>query len=164
MTGSASSTQVNSGAAYSYSFQVRNAGPNSSSATRVAIVVDVGATVGTVSPGGCTAAGNTIDCNVGVLASGGTSAITVNATAAATGTLAATATASRAAGAVDTDAANDAVTVNVFRAAPPPPSGGGGGGGGGGGSTSLLVLLGLGLVGSTRPRNLRSRDLAPHLL
>jgi photosystem II stability/assembly factor-like uncharacterized protein len=154
MTGSASATQVNSGAAFSYSFQVLNAGPNSSSATRVAIVVDAGSTVGTVSPAGCTAIGNSIDCNVGALASNATSTITVNATAGASGTMAATATASRAAGAVDTNAANDAATVTVSRVVPP-PSGGGGGGGGGGGSTSLLVLLGLGLLGLTRPRNLR---------
>ena len=85
ITKSASSTQVNEGGAFSYTITVQNTGD--ASATNVVVTddldnnltgVSVSASQGTCDPVG---AGNTIECDLGTLAAGGSATVTINATA-----------------------------------------------------------------------------------
>jgi len=140
VTGSASPSAVERGASVTYAFQIRNAGPNASSATHLSIAVASGITVASASPSGCTVSSGTINCDLGALASAASVSVTVNATAAASGTLRTTATASHAATAADVDASNDVATVDVVSSEPQS------GGGGGGGSVSMDLLIGLALL------------------
>jgi uncharacterized repeat protein (TIGR01451 family) len=144
VAGSASASTVERGAAFIYTFQIRNAGPNASSATHLSIAAASGVTVASASPSGCTVSSSTIDCDLGALATAATVSVTVNATAAAAGTLRTTASASHAATAVDVDASNDIATVDVVSREPQNP--GGGSKGGGGGSVSMDLLTGLALL------------------
>jgi photosystem II stability/assembly factor-like uncharacterized protein len=147
VSGSASASSVERGAAFTYTFQIRNAGPNASSATHLTIAAASGVTVASASPAGCTVSSNTINCDLGALASAATVSVTVNATATVAGTLQTTATASHAATAIDVDASNDIATVNVVSTEPQGPgSGSNGGGGGGGGRVSTDLLIGLALL------------------
>jgi uncharacterized repeat protein (TIGR01451 family) len=151
VSGSASASSLDRGAAFTYTFQIRNAGPNASSATHLTIAVAPEVTITSASPAGCTVSSNTINCDLGALASGAGVSVTVNATAAQTGTLQTTATAGHAATASDTDPSNDTASVNVVSSAPQNSSGGGGGGG----SVSADFLIGLALLafGSALRRN-----------
>jgi hypothetical protein len=158
VTGSASPSSVDRGAAFAYTFQVRNAGPNASSATHLMIAAASGVTVASASPAGCTVSSNTINCDLGALASAATVSVTVNATATVAGTLQTTATASHAATAVDVDASNDIATVNVVSSETRSP----GGGGGGGGSMSMDLLTGLALLAlGSALRRYRTTHLDP---
>jgi uncharacterized repeat protein (TIGR01451 family) len=85
ITKTASKTQVNEGGTFSYTITVENIGD--ASATNVVVTddldnnltgVSVSASQGTCDPVG---AGNTIECDLGTLAAGGSATVTINATA-----------------------------------------------------------------------------------
>jgi uncharacterized repeat protein (TIGR01451 family) len=149
VTGSASASSVVVGTAFTYTFQIQNAGPNTSSATHLTIAAASGITVASASPTGCTVSTNTVNCDLGALASGATVSVTANATATVAGTLQTTATANHAATALDVNASNDSATVNIVSSAAPSS---GGGGGGGSVSTDLIAGLALLVLGSALRR------------
>jgi photosystem II stability/assembly factor-like uncharacterized protein len=145
VTGSATPSTMTRGAAFSYSFQVQNAGPNDSSATQLTIAAPNGVTVSSTTPSTCSVSVGTVTCNLGALAALATAKVTVAATATNSGTQRATATVTHATTAVDTNANNDAANVDIV-SNDPPASTASGGGGGGGGSLSLDVIFVLMLI------------------
>lgn len=149
VSGSASASSVVLGAAFTYTFQIRNAGPNTSSATHLTIAAASGVTVASASPSGCTVSNNTVSCDLGALASGASVSVTANATATVAGTLQTTATVNHAATALDVDGTNDTASVSVVSTQ---PQSSGGGGGGGRVSTDLLAGLALLVLGSALRR------------
>ena len=152
LTGSATPSAFDRGTAFSYTFQVRNAGPNASSATRLSIAAAAGVTLTSATPSACTVAAAAVNCDFGALANTATVAVTVNATTSASGTLRVTANASdNAAGSAEVDSANNAVNVDVTSRE---PQGSGGGGGGGSLSQDLLLALALMALWSARRRYL----------
>ncbi|MBM0105928.1 hypothetical protein JM946_14445 [Steroidobacter sp. S1-65] len=153
VTGSSSAATVSTNSAFALTFQVRNAGPDVSSSTRLSIGLEGGITITSVTPSRCSASGATVTCDFGAKASGESASVTVNATAAAAGTLLATAAAIHASDAVDANAANDSASVQVTSRS---PGSGGGGGGGGGGGMSLHFVLCLALLALTARRPGRS--------
>ena len=121
VSGSASTGSPNPGATFTYTFQVKNSGPNPATASTLTDALPVG--TGFVSaaangvPGACSIADTVVSCNLGDLASGGQATVAI----AVTAPLAAGAfanTGSAASSVVDPNAANNAVTVNVQVKAP----------------------------------------------
>jgi uncharacterized repeat protein (TIGR01451 family) len=115
ISGSASTGSPNAGSSYSYTFQVKNSGPDAATATfGDALPAGVGynsATVnGATAP--CSATNAVLFCDLGTLASGGQAVVVVNAYApVVVGSYSNTATATSAT--ADPNTANNAVTVTV---------------------------------------------------
>lgn len=116
VTGSSNTGSPPLGSAFAYTFQVKNNGPLPATGVTfddqlpAAITLDG---VPATNNGSCTANAttNSVHCDIGDLAVGAQSVITIPATAATTGALADTATIAMTA--ADTHPANDAVTVTV---------------------------------------------------
>lgn len=115
VSGSASTGSPNAGSSYSYTFQVKNSGPDSAAATfSDALPAGVGYNSATVNgaASACTFADPVVSCDLGTLASGAQAVVVVNAYApSAVGTYADTGTA--ASSTADPNTANNAVTVIV---------------------------------------------------
>jgi hypothetical protein len=147
--------------AVSYTATVANSGPNASAATTLVVQAPAGISILTRTPsvGTCAAAGATITCDLGALASGASATVALTGTATVVGTQSWSSSVTTSA--EDSGAVNNTASFNTaVTAAPAPPSGGGGGssGGGGGGRLDWLAVLLLGAlllsraVNTTRPR------------
>ena len=116
ISGSASTGSPNAGSSYSYTFQVKNSGPDSAVATTLSDALPAGvgynnATVNGVS-GLCTAVASVVSCDLGTLASAAQSVVVVSTYAPTTvGTY--SNTGSVASSSNDPNSANNAVTVTV---------------------------------------------------
>jgi uncharacterized repeat protein (TIGR01451 family) len=116
VTGSSNNGSPARGSTFSYTFQVKDNGPQSAAGVTFddslppAILLD---STLTISSGTCTAnpAANSVHCDIGALSTGQQSNITFTATPTATGTFGNTATA--AFSGTDTNPANNSVTVTV---------------------------------------------------
>jgi len=146
-TGNASA-QV--GDAVSYTVAVKNAGPNTATATQLKFQLSPGLTPGTVTSAGatCTSASGLVTCNVGDLAGSNSVTVTVNATAAAAGTQ--TSTAAVTSTVKDLVAANNSATSGTTVTAVPASKGGGGSF-----SLNYLLMLALLLMVQNRARWIR---------
>jgi uncharacterized repeat protein (TIGR01451 family) len=116
VSGSASTGSPNAGSSYSYTFGVKNSGPDAATMATFNDVLPagVGYNVATVngSPAACGILDAVVSCDLGTLASGGQATVVINAYAPVTvGTYANTGTATSAT--ADPNSANNAVTVNV---------------------------------------------------
>ena len=121
VSGSASTGSPNAGAAFSYTFQVKNSGPDSATSATFSdtLPAGVGYNVATVngSAASCSNVDVTVSCDLGALASGGQATVIINAYAPATvGTYSNTGTATS--GVPDPNTANNSVTVTVQVKAP----------------------------------------------
>ena len=121
MSGSASTGSPNAGATFSYSFLVKNSGPDVGTAATFtdALPAGIGYNAATVngSSAACSFADPVVSCDLGDLASGGQATVVINAYAPVTvGTFSNTGTASSST--ADPNAANNSVTVNVQVKAP----------------------------------------------
>lgn len=114
------------GDAVSYAVVVKNAGPNTATATQLEYQLAPGLTPGTVTSAGatCTNASGLVTCNVGDLAASNSVTVTINATAAAAGTQ--TSTAAVSSTVKDLVAANNSATSATTVTAVPASKGGGG--------------------------------------
>jgi uncharacterized repeat protein (TIGR01451 family) len=153
-TGNASA-QV--GGAVSYIVVVKNAGPNTATATQLKYQLAPGLTPGTVTSAGatCTSASGLVTCNVGDLAASNSVTVTINATAAAAGTQ--TSTAAVTSTAKDLITTNNSATSTTSVTAPPlpPPVAPASKGGGGSFSINHLLMLALLLIMQNRARWVR---------
>ena len=121
VSGSASTGSPNAGAAFSYTFQVKNSGPESATSASFtdALPAGVGYNFATVngSSAPCSKLDTTISCDLGTLVSGGQATVVINAYAPGTvGTYPDTGTV--ASSLADSNPANNAVTVTVQVKAP----------------------------------------------
>jgi uncharacterized repeat protein (TIGR01451 family) len=116
VTGSSNNGSPSVGSTFTYTFQVKDNGPQSAPGvtfdTTLPAAIHLGSTL-TASIGTCTAnaAAGSIHCNIGTLATGQQSVIAFSATATAAGTFGTTATAAFTG--TDTHPANNSVTVTV---------------------------------------------------
>jgi large repetitive protein len=116
VTGSSNNGSPNVGSTFTYTFQVKDNGPQSAPAVTfddtLPAAIQLGSTL-TASIGSCTAnaASGSIHCNIGTLSTGQQSVITFSATPTVTGTFGNTAT--TAFTGTDTHPANNSVTVTV---------------------------------------------------
>jgi len=116
ISGSASTGSPNAGSSFSYTFQVKNSGPESAAAATFgdALPAGVGFNAATVNgaTGACTFADPVVSCDLGSLASGAQAVIVVNAYApTVVGTY--SDTGSTSSGTADPNPANNGVTVTV---------------------------------------------------
>jgi len=117
VTGSASTGGPKPGQSFTYTFQVKNNGPNPTSGvtftdTLPAVLPIGGATVPSEAAGACSIAGQTVTCSLGALAVGAQEDVVISTTAPTTEqTIADTGTASS--DAPDSQPSNDSVTVTV---------------------------------------------------
>lgn len=167
VTGTAAPATVNTGNAFTYTFNVTNAGPSVSTVNQLTIQLPTGLTVTNIAPSAtCMAINLTVDCNLGSLNPTAGASITISATSNASGVMRATATAVISPNAVEVNAGNNTVE-SVVTVNDPPTTGGGngggsnvsGGGGGGGGSWGWQWLLALCALYTVS----RSRAAVPNL-
>jgi uncharacterized repeat protein (TIGR01451 family) len=153
VTGSATA-QV--GDAVSYTVVVKNAGPNTATATQLKYQLAPGLTPGTVTSAGatCTSALRLVTCTIGDLATAKSVTVTINATAAAAGTQASTAAVTSTAKDLITTN-NSATSTTSATAPPPPPVVPASKGGGGSFSINHLLMLALLLIMQSRARWIR---------
>ena len=120
VSGSASTGSPNPGAAYSYTFQVRNSGPETAAAATLTDALPAGVGYVSATVNGASAACSslaTVSCDLGDLASGGQATVVVNVTAPlAVGTFSNTGTAGSSV--ADPNSANNSVTVSIQVKAP----------------------------------------------
>jgi uncharacterized repeat protein (TIGR01451 family) len=116
VSGSASTGSPSAGSSFSYTFQVKNSGPDSATAAAFSDALPAGtgynfATVnGSSTP--CSILNTTVSCDLGAIASGGQATVVINAYAPVTvGTYPDTGTV--ASGTADPNSANNSVTVTV---------------------------------------------------
>ena len=121
VSGSASTGSPNPGATFTYTFQVKNSGPNPATAPTLTDALPVG--TGFVSaavngvPGACSLVDTMVSCNLGDLASGAQATVAIAVTAPlAAGTF--TNTGSVASSVLDPNGSNNSVTVNAQVKAP----------------------------------------------
>ena len=144
VAGSASTGSPSPGTAYSYTFQVKNTGPDAATSLTFNDPLPAGTVYNYATANGstlpCAAFGNlsggaTVSCNLGNLAKGGQATVVVNVNAPTTASTYSN-TGSATSTATDPQPANNSSTVTVQVKAAAGGGGGGGGGGTGGGGVN----------------------------